>query len=309
MKHLFPLLAAVLLFWGCGHSNQQLIENAPLISRHFQDDLGREVTIRKTPKRVVSLAPSTTEMLMAIGGEELLVARSQACDYPSEVLDYPEIQTYPELDLAGIVAHEPDLVLATDEIFDVRTADFFDRYNIPLFFQSFEGTEDIYRNILTLGEMVDRNDNAKNLADSLRRVEKNITDSTAGQAKFSTMVLIGVKPLIAAGGKSFIGEIVEKAGGKNAFGHIDEKYPILTEEAILQARPEFILLPTNNDQVYQQFASAYPMLHLNMPASQNGRIYLLDPNLVLRPGPRTIEGLAYLARTLHARLDPESFFE
>lgn len=309
MKHLFLFLAAAALFIGCGNSNQQLIDNAPLISRHFEDDLGRKVTLQKTPKRIVSIAPSTTEMLCAIGGGDLLVARSQACDYPNEVLDVPAVQTYPELDLAGIVTYEPDLVIGTDEIFDVRTADFFDRYNIPLFFQSYDGTADIYRNMKTLGEMVDRKTQANAIADSLMRVEAKIVDSTAGQAKYRTMVLIGVKPIIAAGGKSFIGEIVEKAGGRNAFDNIDEKYPVLTEEAILQASPEFILLPTNNDKVYQQFASTYPMLHLNMPAAQNGHIYLVDPNLVLRPGPRTVEGMAYLARTLHARLDPEAFFE
>lgn len=309
MKQFLCILFAGLLLAGCGHSNQQLIEGAPLISRKYTDDLGREVTLHNSPKRIVSLAPSTTEMLMAIGGGDLLVARSQACDYPPSVLDFPEVQTYPEIDLAGIVTYEPDLVLATDEIYDVRTTDFFDRFKIPVYFQSFSGTEDIYRNIATLGEMIDRKANAIALSDSLRRVESKILDSTAGQAKFRTMVLIGVKPIIAAGGKSFIGEIVEKAGGKNAFADIDEKYPVLTEEAVLKAGVEVILLPTRDDQVYREFASMYPMLHLNMPAAQSGRIYLVDPNLVLRPGPRTTEGLAYLARTLHAGLDPDDFFK
>ena len=127
MKQLFLLFAVAVLFASCGHSNQQLIDNAPLISRHFEDDLGRKVTIQKTPKRIVSIAPSSTEMLMAIGAGDLLVARSQACDYPVDVLDLPVVQTYPDIDLAGIVTYEPDLVIGTDEIFDVRTADFFDR--------------------------------------------------------------------------------------------------------------------------------------------------------------------------------------
>lgn len=302
-----PLFALVMLMAGCGNSNQQLIENAPLISRTYTDDLGREIKLQRPPKRIVSLAPSTTEMIFAVGAEDLLVARSEACDYPPEVEDYPAIVTYPDLDLPGIVTYEPDLIIATDEIFDVQIGKFFDRYHIPLYFQSFESIDDVYRNMETLGEMVDHKQSASTLVDSLRRIEKRIVDSTAIQAQFRSMILVGVKPIIVAGGTGYLNELLTKSGSKNAFGNIDSKYPVVTPEAILEAAPEVIIIPSLRQNVYQDFASEYPLLHLNMPAAQSGRIYQIDPDLVLRPGPRTVEGLAYLARTMHARLSPEEF--
>lgn len=297
------ILMGLLLLLGCGNSKQQLIEDAPLITQRYRDDLGREIKLNRTPARVVSLAPSCTEMLFAVGAGGQVVGCSEACDFPSEVLDLPSVTTYPSMDLPAIAELEPDLVLATTEIFDVKDADFFDRYGIPLYFQNFSGTEDIYRNMEVLGQMLDHTDDANQLIASLKEDEKTIIDSTDQKIKYRTMVLIGVKPLIVAGAGSFISEVIEKAGGKNAFGDIDDKYPVVNQEAVLNANPEVILIPSTNEQVYQDFADAYPLLHLNMIASQDGRVYLMDPNLVLRPGPRTIQGMAFLAKTLHPSTD------
>jgi len=286
-----------------------MIEDAPLITRTYTDGLGREIKLDRTPEKIVSLAPSTTEMLFAIGAEGKMVARSVHCDYPVDALDLPGVVTYPELDLPAIAEFNPDLVLTTTEIADVKQADFFDRYDIPLYFQSFSGLSDINRNIRELGDMLDLQNNANALADSLNRIEKAIGEKTQGKIKYRTMVLIGLKPIIVAGGGSFISEVIEKAGGTNAFGNLDEKYPVVNEEAILKMNPEVILIPSTNDQIYQEFADAHPVLHLNMQASQEGRVYLMDPDLILRAGPRTVEGMAYLARTLHSGLDITDLFE
>ncbi len=292
---------------GCGGNNQQMIEDAPLISRSYTDDVGRTITLKRTPQKVVSLAPSTTEMIFALGAEKSLVARSEACDWPPEVEDFPAVVTYPELDLPGIVEFEPDLVIATDEIFDVQVGDFFDRYKIPLYFQSYESIDDVFRNMTALGDMLDRKKAAETLVDSLRRIEERIADTMAIQAKYSSMIIVGVKPIIVAGGKGYLNDMLTKAGSKNAFAQIDAKYPVVTPEAVLQAAPEVIIIPSNQQNIYQDFASEYPILHLNMPASQTNRIYQIEPDLLLRPGPRTVEGLAYLARTIHARFNPDEF--
>lgn len=305
----FLILLVLIFLVGCGNSKQQLIDDAPLITQRYQDDLGREIKLSRTPTKIVSLAPSCTEMLFALGAGKQIAARSQACDYPIDALDLPEIITYPSLDLPAIAELDPDLVLATTEIFDVKQADFFDRYDIPLFFQDFEGVDDIYRNLNSLGQMLDRKQAAEELVAELKSNEKMIVDSTKTKVKYPTMVLIAVKPLIVAGAGSFISEVIEKAGGKNAFDDISDKYPVVNQEAVLNANPEVILIPSTNEQIYQDFAEAYPLLHLNMIASQDGRVYLIDPNLVLRPGPRTVEGMAFLAKTLHPNIDLTEIIE
>jgi iron complex transport system substrate-binding protein len=309
MLRFCTMLLAVFLVFGCEPSNQSLIESAPLISRKYTDDLGREIVLKKRPKKVISLAPNITEMIFAIGAENSLIARSQACDYPIEALDYPQVTTYPELDLAGIVSLDPDLILTTNEIFGEQSAEFFDRYNIPLYFQSYNSLDDIYRNVEVLGDILDHKPQAKKLVDSLQGIATRIVDSTKGQAKFRTAVLVGIRPIIVAGGGGFINEMIVKAGGKNAFGNLSEKYPTVSEEAFLKAAPEILVLPTSSEQAYQDFAAEHPLVHLNSPAAQNNRVYILDPDIFFRPGPRTVEGLAYLARTLHSRIDPADFFE
>ncbi len=302
MNRLLTAVALLLLF-GCNHSRQQLIEDAPLITRLYKDDLDREIKLSRTPSRVVSLAPSCTEMLYAIGAETQVVGCSDACDYPTEVSNIPSVTTYPSLDLPAIAELDPDFVLATTEIIDVREVAFFERYGIPLYFQDFSSTEDIYRNLEVLGDILNHKEEAYELTASLEKYEEIIVESAKSKVRYRTMILIGVEPLLVAGTKSFISEIIEKAGGVNAFEGLNDKYPVINQEAVLSANPEVILIPSTNEQIYQNFANTYPLLHLNTIASQNGRVYLVDPNLVLRPGPRTIQGMAIIAKTIHPSID------
>lgn len=304
----FPkgLLWSALLFGlltGCGNPNQEKIDNAPLISKRFTDDLGREVVLKRAPERVVSLAPNITEMIFAIGGQDQLAARSHACDFPPEVYDYPEVVTFPEFDLPTVASHNPDLVLATNEIHNEKIIGFFDKYKIPLHFQSYKGLSDIYRNIEVLGAMLQLEENAQALSDSLQRLVKTIADSTAGQVRYKTMLVLSVKPLIVAGGNSYMHEVIETAGGQNAFGDKDSRYPPVTPEAVIKAAPEYIILPTSNEQMYSELIAEYPAFHTTLPAALNNRVYIVPPDLFVRAGPRILEGIAQLTRILHPRID------
>ncbi|MCB9233412.1 MAG: ABC transporter substrate-binding protein [Bacteroidia bacterium] len=298
---ILALFAAFFIF-SCGNPNQKLIENAPLITREIKDDLGRPMSFAKAPEKVISLAPSITEMIFAIGAQERLVARSQACNYPPEAENVPEIQTYPDLDLQGIVMMEPDLVLATTEIFTEDLIPYFEKFKIKIFFQDFNSTEDIYRNLNVLGDLLGHDLESQTLVDSLQKMEKQIMDSTQSQIKYGTLVLAGTDPLVVAGGKSFLNELIEKAGGKNVCADLAEKYPTVSPEAILKWDPEVLILPTRNDNDFSILVSAYPAFQ-GLKAVTNHQVYSIDPNLVFRPGPRTIEALGLITNMLHARIN------
>ena len=306
------LLASVqlaLLAWGCSSPNKQLIENAPLISKHFTDGLGRDVQLPRKPRRIVSLAPAITEILYAVGAGEQVVGRSHMCDFPGEALDLPQVVIFPDFDLPSVAELDPDLVLASTDIHDGRIAPFFERYNIPIAFLNFKDIPGILATIQQVGEMVESPAPAKALSDSLARIGAALADSTRGQVHYRTALLLSADPIVVAGKDSYLTSLLDMAGATNVFAKLPGKFPEISAEALLKAAPDYLLLPTDDDQTYANLIALHPELHLNLPASIQKHIFQVEPELLLRPGPRIMEGLAYLIRVLHARINVDAVFE
>ena len=305
-------LPFVVLVTGCDSSpKKELVENAPFISQTYTDDLDRQVTLNETPKTVVSLAPGITETLYAIGAEDLLIARSDACNYPEWVEDKPGVPLYPLLDRDSALSFHPDLILASDETVSIEESLFFDGFNQPIYFQTYSSYSDIYRNIRTIGEIVGKEQEANHLADSLETIEQSIFEETKDEIKYNTVILISIDPLAVAGGGSFMNEMIAKAGGNNPFSKKYEKYPVVTEEEMVKANVEFIILPTRNSggSMLSELTGRYPRLAA-LPAIQLGQVFdNLPKDLILRPGPRSVEGLAMLTRVLHVGIDTGKYFE
>lgn len=296
------MLGALMAWSACGHPNTTLIEDAPLISHAFKDHFGRTTVLRNLPKRIVSLSNNITETLYAIGADDRLVAVSHDSDYPPAANSKTSIITYEDFDLPSVVAVEPDLVLASTEIHDVRITPFFDKYNLNLYFQHYETLEDIFESIRITGQMVGREQAANHLADSLAALTKMITDSTAGQIKYNTAIVLGINPITVVGSKSFMHDMLLKAGAKNAFAGANEKYAEVTAAEFIQAAPEYVILPTSNDKAWNDLVAMHPEIQLQIPATEHNHIFLVEPEVIVRPGPRIVEGLSYLTRVLHSRV-------
>jgi iron complex transport system substrate-binding protein len=263
------LIACLFAFiTGCSHPNQQLIDEAPLIAKNLRDDYGRPLVLERIPTRVVSLASNITETIFAIGAERRLIAVSHDSDYPPAATSIPYIITYPDFDLPSVAALTPDLILASTEIHDKRIAPFFDRYKMNLYFKDYANLEDVYESIRVTGKMLGAEPKANHLADSLARMTKLITDSTAGQIKYRTCILLGIDPITVVGSKSFMNDMIIKAGGKNAFDVFPEKYPTVTPEQFILAAPEYVLIPTQNDRAWNDLVANFPEIHLKTPATE-----------------------------------------
>ncbi len=299
------LLALLLLsLWvSCGHSNSSLIESAPLISHGYTDVYGRQTVLLRLPERVVSLSSNITETIYAIGAQDRLVGVSHDSDYPEDADGKSTIVTYEDFDLPSVVELTPDLVLASTEIHDQRIAAFFDRYKMNLYFQDYETLEDIFTSIRVTGQMLGHEVAANHLADSLSALTKLIADSTAGQIKYNTAIVLGINPITVVGGKSFMNDLLLKAGGKNAFGASTEKYPTMSAADFIKAAPEYVILPTTNDKAWNDLVAMHPEIQLNIPAAADKHIFQVEPEVIVRPGPRIVEGLSYLTRVLHSRVN------
>lgn len=310
LKYLLGAWGMAAAMVSCSHPNDKLIEDAPYISVTYTDDLGREISLGNEPKKIISLAPAVTEIMYAIGAEDKLIAVSQLCNYPPDATDLQPIQSFPQIHLASVESLEPDLVITSSDVHQEQVTDNFEKTKFPMYFLKSTELKHVYRNIRHIGELTGKVDEANFLADSLETIENRFRQATEGEIKYGTMVIMKVdSEIVVAGGEGMWNEMVNISGGKNVFADKKGAYAIVTPEEILQAKPEFIFLFNRDEKIYADLMKKHPILYLNMPASQNNQVFVIDPELVLRSGPRIMEGIATLTRSLHSRIDPQTLFD
>ena len=308
-KTIFLILLACLSGWisSCSDSKRKTaIQEAPLISKTLSDGTGRTIRLPRSPQTFISIAPNITEIFYALEADNMLVARSEACNFPPDALTLEAITTWPQLDMEMLKSYDADLILSTDEVFGKEQLALFESADMPVFLQSYQSLEDVFQGIKEIGQLTGREQAAIHLSDSLQALTRHIVDSSQNQIKYGTLVLIGDDPLEVVGGKGLLNELIEKAGGRNVFAEKDIPYYQPDMEEILQTQPEFLLIPSANDQAYANLVARYPALY-NTPAEVTRQVFLLDPELLFRPGPRIVEGLMLMTRTLHGKLGREKF--
>lgn len=271
----------------------------------FTDGLGRTITLESPAQRVISLAPSNTEILFAIGAGEQVVGRDQFSDYPAETAGVADIgATYDELNTEQIVALEPDLILAA-EINPPEQVRTLEDLGLTVYYLKNPATlEEMYGNLEIVSQLTGREAEAKDLIESLRVrvavVDKKIAPISSRPSVFYE--LDGTDPAkpYTAGKGTFITLLIERAGGDNIAAEIDG-YPQLSLEQVVAADPALIILGDSMWGVTVEAVAARPGWE-NLSAVKNGQVYPFDDNLVSRPGPRLVDGLEALAKLLHPGL-------
>ena len=307
MKSLF-LISLLILLGACSESSQrQLVANAPMISVSLTQFDGSKLVLDRTPQRLISIAPNITEILYALGAGHQLVACSEACDYPDETALLEQVALHPSVDIGQLSQMEADLILSTNEVFGVAEQKVASQLGIPIWIQQYDSLSHIYDRIMEIGEVVGKKHHAQALADSLRMVDQRIAKATEPEIKYKTAVIVNIQPLQVVGGVGILQEMIQKAGGENAFGNQQEAFASITGLQLLQAQPEYIILPFGSDQAYADLIALYPML-TNTPADLHKQVFIVEPDLFFRPGPRVLEGLAELAHILHSHINPIQFF-
>jgi iron complex transport system substrate-binding protein len=271
------------------------------------DGLGRSVHLDAPAQRIISLAPSNTELLFALGAGEQTVGRDAFSDYPAEAVDVTDIgDTYSGLNTEVIVSLEPDLVLAA-EITPTEQVQELEDLGLTVYWLANPTTlEGLYENIAIVGELTGNEDAAETLAADLRARAEAVAAVLEGIEERPTVFyeLDGSDPAApwTAGEGTFIDLLIELAGGINIGAVMDGQYGQLSIEEILLQDPDVILLGdaafgVSPDLVAERAGWG------DLSAVQNGQVYPFDDNLASRPGPRLIEGLEILAQLLH----PEAF--
>ncbi len=256
----------------------------------------------KPPQKIISLNPSATETICALGGEDELIAVTSFCRYPEEVKSKDKIGTILEPDIEKIVSLRPDLVLATKEGNRKKTIEKIRELGIKVFtFDSIYRFEDIYERVSLSGRLLGRREEAGRLISDMKHRIEEIKGKVKGRPKVKVFWQYGLEPIITANKKTLANEMIELAGGSNIARDALLRYPRYSLEEVTIQNPEVIILTSmesfGEDALdnWRQFKS--------IPAVKNNRIYLIDSDLVCNMGPRLIEGLEKIARALH----PEAF--
>ncbi|MCR9117199.1 MAG: cobalamin-binding protein [bacterium] len=285
---------------GCpsnsNHSESISDGSSPAIeSVSVNDRLGHEVHFAKSPARVISLSPSTTELMFAIGAGESIVGVTKHCDYPQAALSIPRVggDTLEGLSRETIISLEPDLVLCKwdnhEPLFEL-----FDLLDIPYIAVGPGSLSELYDEAAMLGRITDNRPNADAL---IRRMTTRHQRLTQRVAKFTPPERLSVfyevwdDPLMTAGPDSFIGELLSDAGLENIFADTDLRFPRVSSEVVVDRNPQLILAPSNHaERVTVESLSQRPGWK-EVRAVKNQRVYIVDRDQISRCGPRLLDAL------------------
>lgn len=274
---------------------------AHVSSRSFVDDTGRKIYLAKPPRRIVSLAPSVTEMVFVIGAGEQLVGVTEFCDFPPEALNKQKVG-YTNPNLETMIALQPDLVLAPKEFLKPDMVATLEQLKVPVFVMGATTIEDIFSQLYTLGRMLDHSVAANDVILALRRQLAEIKSRTQGLSPVRVLYVLNSQPLITVGPGSFIDQLIEMAGGSNVAAQSGMAYPRLSMEVVLQQDPEVLVFPVGKTEGIsvgeQQAWHQWPTI----AAVKQGRLHQIPADLLNRPGPRIGQALGLLADILHPGL-------
>jgi iron complex transport system substrate-binding protein len=280
-------------------------EQNPYPQTH-KDALGRAVTITAKPLRIISLAPSVTEILFAIGAGPQVVGRTTACNYPPEVVSLPTIGGFSakSISIEAILDLEPDLVVAgTRSQKDVVAA--LEGQGITVFTLAPESLADIEAGIETLGEITNNRASAQKVVVDMQSRIAAVTEKVntiPAEKRLRVFYEVWHEPLTTTTHGTFIGELLKLSGAVNIFDDLAGTYPEVSAEQILELDPQVILGPSSHsDQLTANVIAARPGWG-KLSAVKNGAVYIVDANIISRAGPRIVDALETVSKLLYPAL-------
>lgn len=272
----------------------------------LQDGLAREVTLDKPAERIVSLSPSVTEILFAVGAGSQVVGRDSFSNYPADAAAIPDIGgSMGSYSFETIASLEPDLVIAA-EINTPEQVSALEGLGVKVYYLSNPTDLDgIYTMLQTVGTLSGHVDEAAALSTSLKQrvdsVRKTIAKAQAKPLVFYELDGTDPSKPWTPGPGSFLDMLISEAGGSNAAAGLQSQWAQISIEELLVQDPDIILLGDSIYGMTREQVSARPGWD-GLTAIREGRIYPFNDDLISRPGPRLVDGLEELARLIHPEL-------
>ncbi len=311
LKKLLGILSIIIFLSACGPRNNSTISTPSATASTIDssitmtDGLGRVVTLPEPAQRVVSLAPSNTEILFAIGAGAQVVGRDDSSDYPAEAQSLPSVGGYSGYSSENIVALHPDLVLAA-EINSPELIASLEQLGLTVYMLPNPVTlEDMYATLETVARLTGHEEETTALIDSLKArvavVDAKIRGVTEIPRVYYEIDATDPTKPYTYGPGSFGELLIQRAGGTNIGSVLDGQWAQISVEQVVIANPQIIVLGDSAWGETPEKVSQRPGWQ-NIEAVVNHQVHPFDDNLISRPGPRQVDGLEALARLLHPEL-------
>ncbi len=273
-----------------------------LLSRLVKDEVGRKVEIPDHPQRIVSLAPSITETLFELGLEARIAGVTDYCTFPEAAKRKPKVGGIINPSLERVVALRPDLLFVTTEANKFEILAQMAKFQIPVVAISPRSIEGVFQSIRLLGQATETWNRAEDLIRQLETRRARVIETVKDRIRPRVLLLYDLKPIVAGGRRTYPTNLIHTAGGVSISGDLEQDWPRLSIEFVVQKDPEIIFLtqmPSAQVEVkLLRQLSGWKMTS----AAKHNRIYLVDDR-VNHPSPRLIEALELLAERIH----PEAF--
>lgn len=291
----------------------ETLENPPKFPTIIVDVLGREVIINSEPRRIVSMAPSVTEILFALGVGDRVVGVTSYCNYPPEVLDMVEagkieiIGGFIDPNIEKIVALKPDLVIGVT--LHERVVRLLESLGLTVIVVGNEDIDDIYGAIQLIGKAVGMLDRAIEIVNGIKEGIRDVWTKVLGASKPKVLIIVWLEPIWVAGRESYMNDLIEFAGGVNAYTG-EEGWASIGPESIIAMNPDIIIITGHAapgksiDEILKYLENSIPGWE-NISAVSNNRIYFFineAEDALVRPGPRIAQVVKILGIILHPEI-------
>lgn len=254
------------------------------------DDAGNSVVLQRPARRIVTLAPHLTEMVFAAGAGDRIVGTVTHSDYPAEAQRIPLVGDNLHIDLERVAALKPDLLVVWLHDGASRPLDALRKLGIPLFYSEPHDLASVPDTLMRLGRLSGTETQARHAAAAMRTQLAELAARYTHRPSVRVFYQVWDKPLYTLNGKHYVSDAIRLCGGENIFSGLSATAPVVSVEAVLQENPEVIITGDLGKQEENglNLWKPYP----SMLAVQRGNLFTVDSDLLVRPGPRIVDGAA-----------------
>ena len=286
-------------FFSC--SRPQPNSSTTAVTHEVTDEAGRHVTLPIKIDRIVSLAPNLTEIVYAVGAGDRLVGDTSYCDYPPEAKNLTKVGDTLHPSIERIIALKPQIVLVSTASQLENFTRQLDEQKIAVYVTNPQTVVQVFDAIEKLGRLFGTGDVTSRLLSDLRRRALAVETVSAPLKPVRVFYQVSDQPLYTIGRDAYLTDLIKRAGGVSVTADVPTAFPRFSDEAALASKPDAIILPTGGSMGNANSNVAAALK--NSPAVRDNRVYKINDDLLSRPGPRLVDGLEQLARSLH----PEAF--
>jgi iron complex transport system substrate-binding protein len=264
-----------------------------------QDAMGKNIQFERPPARIVSLAPSITEILFSLGLGERVVGVTTYSNYPVEAALEPKVGSYINLNVEKIISLSPELVVGTKDGNRKNVTDLLEQAGIKVFIVNPRNVAEAIETIEWVGMAAGVPERGRDLRNTLEGRLSRIRDLVSHRRQPNVFMQINLKPIMTVNGDTFLHDLIRLSGGHNIFEKEPFHYPRINVEEIIARKPEVIMI--SSMELGGRFEAAREeWLKLTViPAAREKRVHLIDSDISNRPGPRIVDALEIMARFVH----------